>query len=475
MPAQQFDESLLLNRLQEALKQWHNPDQDVPLDRTLPYLTRKTKATLYEKAGNKLPITNQLLFDLLEALNEINTEAATLLKARYIDDKTGFAVANSLGISESGFYRRRREALRALAELTHKLETDIQTTHITRLKNRLEPSSYSQLFGSAEQRQKLVDLLHSQPDIRLFCLTGIGGIGKTSLADAIARDLIDMGSFEEIVWITARQQQLAPWGEIQPTEKPIMTTEQFVQALDLQLRDQPVPPQPIDRILPALKLQMTRQSHLIILDNLETAADYRELLPILRELGQSAWCLLTSRVNLHEHGDVHTTNLAELDLTSAEALVRDEARRRGIDELADAPAETIEDIHRIAGGNPLALKLIIGQVQVRSLPRVLIDLSEARGQQVEALYEFIYRQAWDLLDDTTRRVFIAMPLAAQPGTTLAHLAALTGFEEEALYPALDLLIRLSLVDVGGTIAERRYSIHRLTETFLHKQVLKWMC
>lgn len=472
--SQQFDELYFIDHLQEALKQWHNPDQTVPLDQTLPYLTRRTKANLPEKAPNQLQITNQLLFDLLKALGEINSEAATLLQARYIDDKTGFAVANSLGISESGFYRRRREALRALAELTYTLETDIRTTHITRLKNRLEPSSYHQLFGSDELRQKMVERLHSQPDIRLFCLTGIGGIGKTSLADAMARDLIDQGSFDEIVWITARQQQLAPWGEIQATEKPVLTPEQFLQALDLQLRDQPVPPQPIDRILPALKLRMAHHSHLIILDNLETVADYRELLPMLRELGQSAWCLITSRVSLHEYGDVYTINLAELDLPSAEALIRDEARRRGIDELAQAPPETIEDIHRIAGGNPLALKLIIGQVQVRSLPRVLTDLSEARGQQIEALYEFIYRQAWNLLDDTTRRVFIAMPLAARPGTTLAHLAGLTGLDEEALYPILDLLIRLSLVDVGGTITERRYSIHRLTETFLHKQVLKWM-
>lgn len=474
MSPHQFDKSDRLKHLEEALKQWHNPDQDVPLDPWLPYLSRKAKATLQEKVNNKFRATNQLLFDLLEELNESNPEAADLLKARYIDDKTGFAVANSLGISESGFYRRRREAIKALAELAYTLETNIRTNHITRLKNRLEPSSYHQLFGSTELRYKLVKLLHSQPDIRLFCLTGIGGIGKTSLADALVRDLIDLGSFEEIVWITARQHQFAPWGEIQATEKPVLTAEQFLQAVDFQLCDPSSLPPPVNQILPALKRRMARQSHLIILDNLETTADYHELLPVLRELSQSAWCLLTSRFSLHEYGDVHTTNLAELDPASADAFIRDEARRRGIEELVGAPAETTDDIRHIAGGNPLALKLIIGQVQVRSLPRVLTDLSEARGQQVEALYEFIYRQAWDLLDEITRRVFVAMPLAARSGTTLAHLAALTGFEEEALYPALDLLIRLSLVDVGGTLTERRYHIHRLTETFLHKQVLKWM-
>jgi hypothetical protein len=195
---------------------------------------------------------------------------------------------------------------------------------------------------------------------------------------------------------------------------------------------------------------------------------------LLHDLSQSAKILLTSRISIHEQQDIYTINLTELSATDAEALVRAEARRRGINELAEAPAETVNQIYHVAGGNPLALKLIIGQVQVRSLPTVLADLREARGRRVEALYEFIYWQAWNLLDDLARRVLLVMPLIAAPGATLEHLVGTTGLDDDALYEALDLLIRLSLVNVGGSLEERRYSIHRLTETFLHKQVTKWL-
>ncbi|NIP25291.1 MAG: hypothetical protein GWN55_14600 [Phycisphaerae bacterium] len=39
--------------------------------------------------------------------------------------------------------------------------------------------------------------------------------------------------------------------------------------------------------------------------------------------------------------------------------------------------------------------------------------------------------------------------------------------------ALDELVALSLVEVGGELERRRYRIHRLTETFLLTEVTKW--
>ncbi len=67
-----------------------------------------------------------------------------------------------------------------------------------------------------------------------------------------------------------------------------------------------------------------------------------------------------------------------------------------------------------------------------------------------------------------------MPLVATPGTTLDHLVGITGLDYNDLNRALDLLVKLSLVNVGGTFNKRRYHIHGLTETFLHKQVTKWI-
>ncbi|MCB0209264.1 MAG: hypothetical protein KDJ52_08035 [Anaerolineae bacterium] len=460
--------------LEQALKQWHRETEPLALDEVLPFLTRQTKAGW---SGSLPPldhqVVNQLLFNLLENLAAEDAVAAALLRRRYIDDETGFAVANSLGISESAFYRQRRDALTALTDTALAHETQIRSKYIARLEDRLETPSYQKLFGLNALRTRLGKLLCARSDIRLVCLTGIGGIGKTSLANALARQAIARGCFEEVAWVSARQQWFAPWGEIQETDRPALTGQDLLVALNQQLSETPVPPRPADELLAALKGRLQNRPHLIILDNLETAADYQELFPLLHELSQWAWILLTSRIVVHEQPYLHLTNLTELSPTDAEYLIRDEARRRGITDLAEASPDLIEQIYAIAGGNPLALKLIIGQVHLRSLSTILTDLKEARGKKVEALYEFVYHQAWQLLDNTAQQVLVAMPLVAAPGITLEHLAGISEVPYDALSHALDLLIQLSLVQVGGTLQERRFYIHRLTETFLHKQVTKW--
>jgi hypothetical protein len=283
-------------------------------------------------------VVNQLLLDLLEALAEQDAAAATLLRRRYIDDETGFAVANSLALSESAYYRQRRAALTTLTDIALSHEAQAGSTHITRQESRLEPPSYQHLFGLNTLLTRLGQRLRARSDIRLFCLSGIGGIGKTSLADALARQAIARGDFEEVAWVSARQQQFAPWGEIQETGQPALTRQELLVALNQQLSETPLPPRPAsaEELLAALNGRLKNRPHLLILDNLETAVDYQEILPLLRELNQWAWILLTSRVALHEQPNLHLTNLAELPLSDAADFIRDEAQRRGITDLAEA-------------------------------------------------------------------------------------------------------------------------------------------
>jgi hypothetical protein len=201
----------LTSLLEQALKQWHREEEPVALDEALPFLTRQIKAS---GLGSQPPpgrqVVNQLLLDLLEALAEQDAAAATLLRRRYIDDETGFAVANSLALSESAYYRQRRAALTTLTDIALSHEAQAGSTHITRQESRLEPPSYQHLFGLNTLLTRLGQRLRARSDIRLFCLSGIGGIGKTSLADALARQAIARGDFEEVAWVSARQQQFAP-------------------------------------------------------------------------------------------------------------------------------------------------------------------------------------------------------------------------------------------------------------------------
>jgi hypothetical protein len=87
------------------------------------------------------------------------------------------------------------------------------------------------------------------------------------------------------------------------------------------------------------------------------------------------------------------------------------------------------------------------------------------------LYTHIYWQAWHALDPASRQLFLIMPLA-QDGT-LSQLTTLSELEIAELNQALAQLTTLSLIEARGDIEQRRYRIHRLTETFLLNEVVKW--
>ncbi|MBN1993748.1 MAG: hypothetical protein JW953_13685, partial [Anaerolineae bacterium] len=125
----------------------------------------------------------------------------------------------------------------------------------------------------------------------------------------------------------------------------------------------------------------------------------------------------------------------------------------------------------VVGGNPLALKLVVGQTAFLPLSQVLDNLKAARGKSIADLYTFIYWQAWHMLDPAGQQALLVMPLA-QEGT-LPQLLVLSRLEPADLHQALQQLITLSLVQVKGGLEKRRYSIHRLTETFLLTEAITW--
>jgi hypothetical protein len=230
---------------------------------------------------------------------------------------------------------------------------------------------------------------------------------------------------------------------------------------------------PLASKLDKLRTRLKELAYLVIIDNLETSADYRALIPELQGLVNPTKFLLTSRHSLHDFPGVLNLSLDELSAADSLALLRHEAGQRGLAAVTGAPDESLARVYEVAGGNPLALQLLLGQMHSLSLSRVVDDLRQAQGRRVEELYSFIYWQSWQLLSDAARRVLAIMPLVAESGGGLDQIAALSESEDEEMAAGLGQLVALSLVNVRGTLDERRYSIHRLTETFLLEQVLRW--
>jgi transcriptional regulator with XRE-family HTH domain len=327
------------------------------------------------------------------------------------------------------------------------------------------------LFGVSEAQQRLRLRFEQTDGPWLISIDGIGGIGKTSLATAVAREMIPTDRFDDIAWVSAKQEEFLPQIGLEPTSRPALDPGTLTHSLLEQLD----PNLSLARSSEEKKLLLVqllkKQPYLIVVDNLETVTDYQTLLPFLRQLANPTKFLLTSRHSLYAYPEIFCLTLQELDQADTLALLQYEAEIRGLTALANAPETQLSDIYDVTGGNPLALKLVVGQLSVLPLSQVLESLRQAQSKTIDDLYTFIYRQAWRGLDEISQKVLLVMPLAQ--GGTFDQLVTVSEIEKNELNHALEHLVRLSLVEVGGDIEQRRYRIHRLTETFLLHEVTKW--
>jgi AraC-like DNA-binding protein len=458
----------LLECIRQLLRRWRSGSA---LD--LSPLTRLRVCRTLAFQSGPADAARQLLAQALAALQERNRTAGQLLQERYLEHLDVKQLARRFKVSEHHYYRLQNDALNQLVDLILEQERDAQVRHRLAVEARLEPPMYRQLFGVSQQQRELRAALEREDEPRIVSLEGMGGIGKTSLADSLVRELISSSRFYDMAWVSARQQTFVPSAGVQPARRPALDTPALVDALLSQLDGAGLSSLPPQQKLATLTGRFKSYPYLVVIDNLETLGDYQALLPALNDLVNPTKVLLTSRDSLHAYSGVFCVKVKELDRDDVFALIQHEAAARGLRALSDASQEQLESVYQVVGGNPLAIKLVIGQTFVLPLSQVLDNLRQAQGKPTDELYTFIYWQAWNKLSAAGRQALLAMPLAAPQGSAFPHLAAVSGLDAGELSEALDQLAAQSLVEVSGTLEERRYRIHRLTETFLITEVIKW--
>ena len=389
-------------------------------------MRRKTaRLTTYFWSGQHWPraalsprqATNQVLLRAIETLAENYDREAEVLRLRFLNGELVYAVANRFNISEPTVYRLQAQALDHLADTLASMEMNAHLARFAQLEARLEPPATAGLVGVAGHIDRLLDELWRPNGPALVLIEGIGGIGKTTLADAVLRRLVRERPADEIGWVSARQQRIDLAGALWSTKRPTLTPEAMLDALARQVLPGAPPFGSSDKALAALRNHLAKRPAVIVVDNLETVADVTELLPALRQLANPTRFLLTSRQSLYAEPDLYHYRLPELAEPDALRLVRQEAERRNLPDLAAASDAELHLIVATVGGNPLALRLVVGQTHVHPLRVVLEDLTAARGPTVENLYAYLYRRAWDSLDELSRRALLAMPLATGAAPT----------------------------------------------------------
>ncbi len=459
--------SQLKEDIHAVLKTWYEATPDGP---TLDYLQLQRQARL-KNGGDERRATRQILLDALDALAVDHEESARLLRYHFLDGLLMQNIANRLNIAQSTAYRRQQEALHLLAHIIRTREETARNSYQTSLEKQLRLPPETHLFGIDSKLNTLLGEVLAAEAPWLLSIEGLGGLGKTALANALIRHPELSSRFEAIAWQSAKQRDFLPGLGLTETETPALTVDNLIDALLEQFDQSALLTRPPQEKKSALIRLVKQTPYLIVIDNLETLIDYQTLLPLLRDLVNPSKILLTSRHTLRTHPDVFCLSLTALEQSEAFALIRYEARTRGLTMLAEADPGHLQRIYDVVGGHPLALKLIVGQTAILPLSRVLEGLQAAEGQPTADLYSHIYWQAWQLLTDAARQTLLVMPLA-QEGS-LEHLQTLSRLEDADLYQAIHHLVTLSLLQIEGELDERRYTIHRLTETFLLNEAITW--
>jgi hypothetical protein len=468
------DESSLPPRaaaLLHALTHWQKPDND---------LTPLTTLRLYRQVramhnGDNTQAINQLLQQGLARLAHTHPTQADVLQSRLLTQEKIDVATRRLGLSESHFHRLRKEGLPLLCDALLHLEVETQHTYRSQMLNRLEATTDRHLVGHQGAMAAVTALLTRADAPWLVAIAGIGGIGKTTLADGVLRAQIENPHWQAIGWVTARQHLLNAGGVLTSQATPPLTTQLLIDALAGQLLGEPTGShrRTTAETVAQLERLLKAAPYLLVIDNLESVSDLSHLLPILRRLANPSKFLLTTRVSLFDEGDLAHWVAPELTEADALALLRAEGERRNIDAILTAKPADLLPIYTTVGGNPLALKLVAGQLHIHPLAVVLADLMEARTRSVEALYSYIYRRTWELLDEPAQDLLLAMPLVSEGGGRWELLQTMVELPPAELRAALETLVSFNLVEVRGDLHTRRYTIHSLTRAFLQQQVLQW--
>jgi len=286
-------------------------------------------------------------------------------------------------------------------------------------------------------------------------LTGLGGMGKTSLAREVAAHCLSEPAggpaFAAAVWVSDQDHPGST--TLDATLATIARTLDYPGLLQL---DHAARRHAVEGLL--------RQSPvLLVLDQCETIADTDLLAWALRlpepskallisrverpELRQGSWLVPLAGLEAHEAATFFEQQVRALRLGGR---VRD---RRQLDRLYDA-----------AGGNPKVLALALGALRSgpRTLQQVLDELAGAPGSPADV----VLARSWELIDADARRVLLVASLFAGSIHPDA-LAATAGVEAPRAGHLIARLAESSLLDVLHLDLEQppRYTLHPLVRAF----------
>lgn len=333
--------------------------------------------------------------------------------------------------------------------------------------------SYQRFFGRDALLDEILSVLREPGRKQIVGVDGMGGIGKTALAREVVERCLAENLFDTVIWEPKSS-------EIGLRTMRPLTWNSLLEVIGRQLGAPDIQTLPRAEKEARLAALLQTRKVLLVLDNLETVArDQDELAEQLLTLLSRSKSLMTSRRRFG--GDVYALHLKGLAEENGVQLLRYEAAERGIKRVADAETDELREITNTTGGSPLAMKLIVGQLQHLPLETVLQSLQEVQisGEETDEsdyirFYKSIFWNSWRLLDETAQRLLVSMAVFAPGiGGTLEAIQGTSNLAQAVLPGAIEELWRFSFLETGeSSLRHSRYYLHPLTQYFVVSDIVQ---
>jgi hypothetical protein len=311
----------------------------------------------------------------------------------------------------------------------------------------------------------------------LISIEGLGGLGKTTLAQYLANEMLAEGIVEAIAWYSVRQSEFhAIYSDVSPR-----TTELDLKELLFEIQKQlgfRAPGMELESAnLEVVLKDLASARFLVVIDNIETKEELVPIVPLLGRVNDAlpSKVMVTSRIAIDEWvpGKSFRVPVMELNDLDSINLLRYQGQLGNVEAVTAADDWQLGKIFEVVGGNPLALKLSLGLIRYADLDTIVAELKSAKGKKSDALYHWIYWRSWHALSVDAKRLLIRMRRFGVDGANRRRLEAVSEMDGSQLNHVIEELANMSLLTVVGPIDHRTYAIHRLTRTFLQEIANRW--
>jgi hypothetical protein len=335
--------------------------------------------------------------------------------------------------------------------------------------------NFIEFIGREKQIAQIRSTL-KHPRAWTVSIEGIGGVGKTALAQKVALDLASealqtgQSDWKFIIWISAKETVLGLNG-IEHVQPGFRTLEDL-----------------IDVILDTTGFQRDHWTSfnvkrseaievlqsfpcLLIVDNLETLVDDTVEKFLIDDLPAPSKAILTSRHKTTQRGG-QVILLEGMELEQSLDFLRTTAHTQGSKVIETASDSILGEIHTLTAGIALALKLVVGQTALGTNLEVVLD--RLKNHRSADILDFCFTETYRTLSISARQMLGAVAFFETPAT-IHELAMVAGLSPVESGDAIESLIRVSLINESFDDAKGKqvYSLLPLTRIFVEEQVKKW--